>query len=688
MDRLDARVNRVRKRRASLVAALAASFGAAVLLGAGGATTQRVAFSHLKLGGDTKAHVSRYWKDRGQAEVDRDCRGCHAHTGTSAHDPQAVCKSCHYTEAAKAQVEYAAGRERTFAREADRAFDHVDHDDLACRACHYPGKEEEKADLVGERGTGTCIRCHDAAEPAPTPEVRAGVKLDPKKRRAGFLERLNSAPRMARPARGPFRHDDHLRDPARTGPEACQECHAGIETATGAELSTKSFSKASCGRCHVDDARRGLAVEGVVETRASVACLTFDHADHLRAQPGANAAESATAAALEATRRDRCAACHAWTAGAEPEPTFALRPDRAGYAGCTSCHAVPRFRTKEHGNWERCTSCHTFGAGAASGPDAMRTNRPVAAVERPPSRSTLFRVPSQRHPGLTGTPAKECLDCHRAPLPETPSRIRGIAFDHAAHLAVASDAQRCDTCHRAAMGAAKRSADLGRAAGVSAASMRASWTIDACQSCHLGIETIGDGRPFESRTVVEFSHEAHLARAKGSDGKPEACVTCHAVDADAAGKSATTLPKALDCTLCHAHDEARAPRTGNHSGTDVTSCAVCHDQGVPAVGSKPTFELLAARVSGGQFHPTDGKCAECHSAARVEPLEPVDVAWLEVPDRFEIHANGKPEACAQCHWAAPDERPGTGYDSTDKVRGLRASKGNELPGFPGVEGAK
>lgn len=623
------------------------------------------AFEHFS--GDAP-HVSSLWTRADVPEVARDCRGCHDDSGDVPRDPQAACERCHDTPEARASIAFAPGRETSLERQPGRAFQHREHLVLACRACHR--QDDAKRNVTGERGTATCIECH-AGSPA-----RASFEcLDPRatlsesKRREGFLTKLSDLPRLARPDRGPFRHADHVRDPAKATANECAQCHAEIASSTTADLATKLYAADDCGTCHQDAAGAPLAVSGRVEKRASVACGTFDHRDHLRAAPSANAASNATEAALTALREQRCDACHAWDAEAA---TYAVRPDRAGYAGCASCHDVPRFRAKEHGRWDACAGCHDFASGG-DGVDA-----PVAKLERPISGRTLFRVPSQSHPGLGSPPTAACSSCHRAPLPATPSRIAGVRFDHAAHLAKAPDAARCDACH-VGVSSSGASADVGRVAGTSSAPRR-SWSENACAGCHPGIEVVELGAPsVRAVEVPEFSHAAHLAKATALDGSRATCLTCHDADADAAGKSVTTKRGANDCTMCHGHgDEARARRSANVGSETTASCAACHDAGVPARGAKLELEVRVATISGKQHHPASPDCGACHRAPRSEPIPHASIARLEPCPR--IHAQGRPSGCEGCHWASVSP---SGHPWRGKEKDMRRTLGAELDGFPG-----
>jgi hypothetical protein len=219
----------------------------------------------------------------------------------------------------------------------------------------------------------------------------------------------------------------------------------------------------------------------------------------------------------------------------------------------------------------------------------MKSNRVEAQVLRSEPGAVRFELPAAAHPGLIGQPAESCADCHKAALPAKTTRAsRSARFDHAQHVAKDAAPQSCAVCHLD-VATADGSTHIGVpfSGAVPAALDPASlltFDQDACTTCHPGIAIDAASlAPAEPRTVREFSHAHHMARATdpARPGAAVQCATCHDVATSTRGQLVGTLPRAQDCTMCHVHDAEHAPWTGRIHGADVASCAVCHEDRMP-----------------------------------------------------------------------------------------------------------
>jgi hypothetical protein len=371
------------------------------------------------------------------------------------------------------------------------------------------------------------------------------------------------------------------------------------------------------------------------------------------------------------------------------QPTFAVRSDRADYAGCITCHDVERFKTKDHGNWNACAGCHELAGGD------MESDRVTARVLRAQPGTVTFLMPPAAHPGLAGNPIQQCADCHKVALPPASAR-KGARFDHAQHVGKDATAESCAACHAKRIDLAESSGSIGleaAAPGSRVIGIDDLLTFDpaACQACHPGISVDPDSlsRP-ESRDVPEFSHAHHLRKAPdpARPGERMQCSTCHPFEA---GKSPTqpprlvsTLEGARSCTLCHQHDAAHAPWTGRIHGSDVQSCAVCHADRMPRRGFRAPAESQGlVSLSGPQHHPDDRACEECH----LDTLSslPPSTAVIEASGAlFAIHAGNRyPADCRACHWALDVRTLGAQASTLD----ARRREGGSLVGFPGGNGS-
>ena len=668
---------------------------------------ERKAFSH-------RDHVPEVWFYRGapfrgdpndkahefdKREVARDCRGCHdfgardaaGNMIREARSPLQACTLCHYdSDLLVAEIQPGFENGLRAGRGSLSAFEHLDHATLACRECHASMSEEEEIDLPGRTGVPSCVECHTKGAEDRQYEPYGDRPIDRAKIRSGFLAWLDADASMRRPDRGPYPHDAHLSAGDIVDAGACVTCHGDVRLAKADDLHVHEYTVGACAECHVQSNRAPVVVDRLQETRPSSAARTFSHADHLAVGATRKAGAAADDAYDELESRV-CLACHEHSVqplrapdGTAMPPTYVLRDDREGYLGCMSCHDVPRFRAPDHGEWGSCVACHSFGEGD------LKTLRPKTAVERAIVGEVRFFMPAQRHPGISGTPDQACSDCHRAPLPETPSRIAGRRFDHASHLGPNPTAQDCQVCHSGVATAVGPTA-IGLAwdearAGSAPASQLLTFDLVSCASCHPGIALDPLSLATRARREVPtFSHADHLASSLDPrTGQPVTCTSCHDFEAEEQGGEIGVNEAARSCVQCHKHDEVHAPWTGGVFGPAVESCAQCHFSGVPKVDEQLEVTRVRVALQGAQHHPSDQGCWECHQEAEPGRLEPVTAVIANVPDpRRDQHANGYPPyGCNSCHWAIIKNN----IAPKDRVDGkMRALVGDNLVGFPGGE---
>lgn len=702
-------------------------------------------------------HVSEIWFNENTAETFRDCRGCHrfdAEHPVSA--PQQECDACHLPGNLTRQ--FLDGWQNDLAGYRTRtrdAFRHHTHGMLECRECHLPVNTNFLRDFDIVTGPAQCARCHDAAQVAKDDhaEVRGlrwftGAADEAAATRLGvpFRKPPTDLPAYAKvlveafagpsggvnttrlPVGGDFDHYDH-------GDIACRDCHTNITVASAKEVGTGKIPSDGCAKCHQSDAQAtGARVSQVAkkELRPLWSLGAFVHADHYRfLAPGATRKpDVATAAAydlLANSKTGACEVCHTQDPAAigttQRDFPFAAGQSRHRYLDCVVCHDVGAWRTGETAaaplhdstdgaadgvasGWTACASCHVFGSAD------FRSARPQVAVTRATGRTFEFSV--HTHPDITqrGIDASgrqalaDCKSCHRARVPELPSRLERRAFRHATHLPAAATEQDCRGCHPLAVTAAD-------AVALGGGDFR-TYTLAGCATCHLGstVQEV-DGPAPAPREVVAFPHGPHTkAGAK--------CTDCHELAGD--GADVTTKAKALACNQCHDH-QAGGPQAERLFGEPVKSCAACHDE-VPAAGGAPQLAVPAARGTpaaavdpryraeqstfagfvDSQFHPLGGTCTDCHRAV----LQP-DPKWpgLRVPRADHLfgtskspHANAarkQPAECLRCHWKPIDGLDaGVDAGSTEERffrknptdQRTRDAYGNDNLGYPGTNRAR
>ncbi|MFN0143493.1 MAG: cytochrome c3 family protein, partial [Mycobacterium sp.] len=646
-------------------------------------------------------HVQLQWLDRTQAEVARDCRGCHRYVkGEPPRDPQQVCGDCHFPAGYQGtfEMQAAAGYEKDFAplrAAGSPEFTHVDHETMACRECHYPEGGRfagENEALPIRRGAGECDRCHG---PKPTDtdfEAVAGRTIDKADLHDRLIKHLNASPNMKAAAPGAFRHVDHLTNPRASfalsdvgkAQDACSLCHRSVAGAAARGLGGGLFEVEACGTCH-RDAAGPLAFTTAPQPASSRSAMTFAHRDHLTSgrKPGV-----CDDAGYQLIADGACSACHAFDpihapAGHEWLVQVAGSAEAAfEYEGCVVCHTLEEWRTDRHGEWDTCTKCHTFGKGE------MKTNRPTATVSR--VARGRFAILSHAHPYITaaGNGLDDCRECHRAPVPELASRLHERPFRHSTHLPLEPTDKDCQKCHAAVTGQAA-SGTLGyRLQGQQA---YRSYDLGACAECHTGGGVVPLETAASERSVVEFDHTAHFGKPS-IDGPAMTCGSCHDPRNDL-GAVDTALQAAMQCTGCHDHDAAGRhwQKTGKINGTAVTSCVRCHRETVPPIRAElgdPRLELV--RVSGAQHHPPQQKCGECH---RVGPVDfPADrenhllaIGGFDATGHKDRHKSGKEPNCFGCHWIGWL----AGMSGDDRQWAIaRSTLGGDLENYPGADAAR
>jgi hypothetical protein len=711
-------------------------------------------FSHAQ-------HVGPVWFNLAEPEVWRDCRGCHRFDAASnVSAPQQVCAECHFPALQGAQ--FAPGWQQDLSPYATRtreAFRHHTHAVLECRECHLPENVEFLTDFDIVTGAGQCARCHDAQQVAEEDhrqirdmrwfggaavEVeRLGITFAPRPADAaghpayakllvdalaGDGGGLNTKPLAPG---GTFDHYDH-------GEIACTDCHGNIPTASAFEVGTGRIPETGCAKCHQKDARGAPVAQapaGRKEPRPLWSLGAFLHSDHYRVAKGGVARQPAVATEAAYTKlatadAATCAACHRQDRAAiglpERDFPFAIGQSESFYPDCVECHAVPGWTTgedaskplhdsadgkvDERSGWAECARCHVLGdANFASA-------RPTDEVTRTSGREFRFR--GATHPDITtkgvdasGRPALEdCATCHRARVPELPSRLVQRAFRHASHLPANPTQADCRKCHEQVAAAATPQA-------LADGALR-TYSLAGCGSCHLGdpvVELPATAVP-APRAVVRFPHAPHVGKAD--------CTACHQLAGD--GGDVLTTDGALSCAQCHDHRTAtEGPATERLFNDQVASCAKCHHQDAPAGGpaalSVPPQRGSAAAatdprytaeqtVFGGfadsQYHPAGQRCVDCHKAVPVEPGTARNMLGVKrkredhvraqkvSPHTLAQQAGKQPASCLGCHWT-PLERLRFGIETTDeRLREQRARPssqdtrrtfGNDPKGYPGAK---
>ncbi len=657
-------------------------------------------------GFDHGLHVSDIWMDVSEAEVARDCRGCHDYSVEDPRNrqpPESVCTGCH----AFGAMEFPQGSYLDPMRDVGDVFDHYDHRDrpdapIECRACHLPPGDTVPAVMPVPRGANVemCARCHgsDAAS------------------RKGFNEVIASRLAGKESAAKPFRHALHVPPGQADDPRLCQSCHTKVYTSDAENLGERQFSVETCRDCHA------AKIEVAKVMRPSRAAASFDHWDHLKSPEAQRHPELAD---------QNCMACHAWDAAAETY-RFTARFDSGFYEGCITCHTDRDVAMLggRHGDTSDCAQCHRIEEGGldpsrAAHPD----NRPRALLPRP--RPSSFALAAHAHPFVTtgggGAVDGDCSACHRAQVPSIPSRLNGKPFDHATHLPARHselEASHCLACHENieresfsdlegllelaaewSEGGAQTHPVLSEELGL--------FEEESCTKCHS--DALGAVFPDSPlREVMWFSHDRHLNKRHPTLKRAFTCTDCHVVPSGE-GFVVRVGDSYRNCTECHGHAE-HAATTRNYDLDFVGSCAECHAVGIPEKGVPVAVERLTAGYAAGAFetHENSGECASCHVASTTEdPYEPPRERKLLARRIDSPHGRNSPyrqagykffnqpvdaangrKYCIDCHWEWEAvslplgvmpyyEREPYFEEAGVDVRELRAMFGTNLLHFPG-----
>ena len=720
---------------------------------------ERKKFSHAQ-------HVSDIWFNFDAKETWRDCRGCHRFDQANpVSAPQQECDACH--GAGNLGTEFTLGWEKDLSRDyrtrTRDAFRHHTHGMLECRECHVPLNTEYLRDFDIVTGIGQCARCHApragaaADQQGPFALLRSmkwfeGAASEPLAKDLGVPFRQPLTPDRYEafaktlvdvfagptgginttklPVGGDFDHYDH-------GDIKCGDCHTNITVASATEVGTGAIPENGCAKCHVAD-EQGTGVQRAPQaTKKEVRPLwslgAFVHADHYAfLQPGAKPKDGVASPAAYALLRDSkvngCDVCHTQDPSAIglAQRDFPFEPGkgRHRYLDCVVCHSGAAWQTGESATaprhdsadgksdgkgtgWQACASCHVFG-----GKD-FANERPQANVQR--IRERTFEFAANTHPDITqrgidksGRAAlSDCKSCHRAVVPELPSRLLRRVFRHSTHLPTTASEQDCRTCH-------PRAETANDALALGGDDFR-TYSTTGCTSCHWGgdVKEVIPADPAPSPfTVVAFPHASHIkAGAK--------CVDCHAVASD--GREVTTKPEALACSQCH--DHKRGGKAELLFDEQVTSCRKCHNVVAPASPQRalaiPSVRGSAAAVSDpryraeqttfagfqdSQFHPLGRECIECHrSVVAPDPRWPGirvkrdDHVFATIGKSPHAGANRKqPAQCLRCHWKPMDGLADGVDEGTPEEREFRRNPvspavrqkfGNAAAGYPGSERA-
>lgn len=334
-----------------------------------------------------------------------------------------------------------------------------------------------------------------------------------------------------------------------------------------------------------------------------------------------------------------CSLCHV----AVKEGSVTLK--RPGHDQCIVCHSDDFNKDLKQ---KVCEQCHT-SFPPTSADDLVPFPRYKG------SRAILFQFSHAQHVDAkaridpkTGFRA-DCTFCHK--------------FDAKGQFATFPQHEQCATCHSKAGMKPLLTADL---------------TTEGCRGCHTPEEIENPGftetRRFTGRHVmadgkyvdIAFSHQPHLqARAKFDLH----CTTCHYAIPTSTSIADLTLPKMIDCVVCH--DSARSVKAEDR----MSNCKSCHTEqlvssAVPTshtVNVKPDFHTEAFRLHHeSEATAPDSKCYVCHqnvtSAASITGRYQCDNCHAVMLPRshtvrWKDDLHGKYVAldrtsCATCHTAA------------------------------------
>lgn len=535
-----------------------------------------------------------------------DCAPCHRSTtawdGGTFHPqgPTAACLPCHAGERPVQQVNVVPPFD--FGTNA-RGNTHGAAQD--CVLCHRSTTSRWDAGFFGhDAGTvvnGSCVPCHTTQRPSTLV--------------AGF---------------------DH----ASSGTGDCFGCHQVSTMTPRASLGDWAGGNAYPGPFLISSSDRFIVVSsstlrrndaGFVSAQSPPVNVTLYNAMLHTSRWALDAGESTPGS---------CLPCHAGAPASYADAGFHAARGASQPTDCTDCHALMRppgvvqrtnLRPMDHSRTGDCAACHPSPGGAWS-------------------TGTL-------HAQADGGPL-DCVSCH-FPLMADAAKVDVMSAASQAvkhqmrHRSGQVTDQRCDTCHKSA---------LGRAPG---GAVVADWQPGelhrnvatqptACKDCHA--ITVPPGQTTSAAGEVMI-HSLPLVTAKD-------CAFCHAADAVGGTWSRSTRfhiagIATAECTVCHADDKpmsifetdagtSASPATGvsgqhdriDHGDSNVSTrdCGFCHSPGTQWNGAK-----FHAHFTGSAT--LNGGCRGCH-----ENLIPL--AQFTAFDHGSIRANGTD--CNGCHqWPGP-----------------------------------
>jgi len=402
----------------------------------------------------------------------------------------------------------------------------------------------------------------------------------------------------------------HVRFDRAAQPRLCLDCHkevaADVRTARGHHGQLK---ERECRSCHTDHRGRDAKIVDLDEKSFDHAHTDFPLRDRHRTVACAECHRPGTKHRSAATE---CVGCHR-----------AKDPHRGSLGSrCESCHsarnwtetsfdhATTRFALKRRHADVKCADCHTGPDGA---PRFAATPRECAACHR-------------RDDTHKGTFGARCESCHSEDKWRSPT----FQHDRDAHFVLRDRhrAVKCESCHRAPVGAQKlATACVGCHRGDDAHK----GTLGAkCESCHNEKGWKG-GR---------FDHDAETRFPLADRHREARCNACHAPPA------ATPAPRAVlptTCVGCHERDD----RDKAHRGRYGTKCESCHTaQGWRVVSFRHDRDTrFALRGRHGE-----ARCDSCHPGSLYrDRLDTACSACHTRDDRERGHRGQLGNACDSCH---------------------------------------
>jgi hypothetical protein len=256
------------------------------------------------------------------------------------------------------------------------------------------------------------------------------------------------------------------------------------------------------------------------------------------------------------------------------------------------------------------------------------------------------------HKGQNGT---DCASCHN------PRNWKQTSFNHDSVVAFplrgAHRGAACAACHKAPPKVSKPPV--------------------TCVGCHVtdDIHKGGNGTDCErchnavAWKVVSFNHTSMTRFPLVGKHASARCEACHV-------RPPRELKLAVDCTSCHAKDDA-------HLGKLGPNCGRCHDS--IDWKTKVAFDHELSRFPLLGSHARQA-CTACH-VDRTFSAKGISCASCHLDDHHK-GALGTPSACGQCHnsvswktWSFDHDRA-TQFTLTGKHKGLICSACHARPGNP------